>query len=345
MTSYIIRRLALFPVVLLVISFLVFSLQMFLSPRARLAMYITNPSELKGSPERVSLLIEQYGLDDPFWVQYARWLNNLVHGNLGWSQTARMPVLEALLSRSVATLELALFAAFPIVFGGVWLGTKAAIHHNRFVDHFLRVFALAGSSLPAFVFAIFMLMLFYGGVHIFPPGRLSTWAYEVVNSPEFHRYTGINVIDSILNGNWRVLLDTLEHLVLPVLTLSYVNWSSLLRVTRSSMLETLRQDYVMVARAKGLKESVVQRRYARRNALLPVVTLAGMQVAGLLGGVVITETIFNYPGLGRLAVTAAAQLDFPTVLGTTLLGAFVLIFVNLIVDLLYAFLDPRVRYT
>jgi peptide/nickel transport system permease protein len=196
-------------------------------------------------------------------------------------------------------------------------------------------------------------MIFYGLVyrHLpplfegwFSPGRLSEWAKVIVRDPaQFTTYTGLITIDALLNGQWRVFWDALGHLILPVIALSFANWATLQRVMRSSMLETLRQDYVMTARAKGLEEKTVIAKHARRNALIPVVTLVGFVVVGLLGGVVITETIFNYPGLGNWAAAAAVQLDIPSVLGFVLFGTTLLIVVNLLVDLVYVIVDPRIR--
>jgi peptide/nickel transport system permease protein len=205
------------------------------------------------------------------------------------------------------------------------------------------VFAIVGWSFPTFVFALLLLLVFYAKTGWFPPGRLSDWANMVVLSPDFTRYTQLNTIDALLNLRLDVFVDALRHMLLPVFTLCYVQWAMLLRLTRSSMLESLRQDYMYTARAKGLPESVVINLHARRNALLPVVTVGGLTVVGLISGVVVTETIFNYPGLGSAAAQAAASLDVLTVLGVVLLTAGMLIIANLVVDVLYAFLDPRVR--
>jgi len=254
-----------------------------------------------------------------------------------------MPVGQALMDLFPATAELGLLAMLPLVLGAIWFGTKAATHHNEPIDHYIRVFTILGWSFPTFVFALLVLMIFYGWLDWFPAGRLSHWATMEVASEAFHSYTGMNVLDAILNGNGRILLDALRHLVLPVITLAYVWWAGMVRIMRSSMLETLRQDYVTTARAKGLAEKVVENRHARRNALLPVTTIAGIIVAQLMGGLVITETIFDYHGLGQFAARAAQNLDFPAVLGFALYFAVILVFVNLIVDLLYAYLDPRVK--
>jgi ABC-type dipeptide/oligopeptide/nickel transport system permease component len=343
MVAYVVRRLLLFPLVLWGVTILIFGTFMLLSPQQRVATYVQSPTELRGGADAVGRLIDKYGLDDPFLVQYGRWLGGIVRGNLGWSQSASMPVREAIGRLLPATAELALLSIIPVVWGGVVLGSAAAVHHNRPVDHTLRFFSMVSRTFPSFVFGLIALMVLYGRLGWFPPGRLSPWATEAVSAASFHRYTGMNVVDSILNGNWRVLLDALRHLALPVLILSAQSWAGLLRIMRSSMLETLRQDYITTARSKGLKNSEVVKVHARRNAMLPLVTIAGLWMAYLMGGVVVIETVFNYNGLGRFAATAAQQLDFPAVLGFTLLFATVLVSINLLIDVLYALLDPRIR--
>jgi peptide/nickel transport system permease protein len=195
------------------------------------------------------------------------------------------------------------------------------------------------------VFGLLVLLIFYARLEWFPPDRLSDWAARVVRSADFVRYTQLNTIDSLLNGRFDIFLDALRHMVLPIVTLSYLSWALLLKITRSSMLESLRQDYVTTARAKGLRERDVINRHARRNALIPVATVSGLTIVGLLNGVVITETIFNYPGLGSAAADAAASLDVLTVLGVVLFNATLLIVANLVVDIMYGFLDPRVRFS
>lgn len=343
MMTYILRRVLFLPVVLLSLSLMIFSMMMMLTPVQRLAVYAPDPSFMKGGADFVATQIEKYGLDDPFLIQYGRWMKNILQGNLGWAESFSMPVGQALIQLFPATAELALLAMAPIVLGAIWLGTKAAIHHNDTLDHTIRVFTILGWSFPTFVFALIVLMIFYGWLDWFPSGRLSYWAVEVVDSDAFTSYTGMNILDSILNWNGPVLIDSIRHMVLPVITLAYVWWAGMVRIMRSSMLETLRQDYVTTARSKGLTEKVVNRRHARRNALLPVTTIAGLIVAQLMGGLVITETIFDYHGLGQFASRAAQNLDFPAVLGFALYFAVILVFVNLVVDLLYAFLDPRVK--
>ena len=343
MIAYIVRRLLLLPVVIAGVSILIFSLMQLMSPFSRLAVYVTDPDQLKQGPEQLQAMVESLGLDDPPWVQYGRWMNEVLHGNLGWSESARRPVLSAITRLLPASAELTLFAAFPVIFLGIWLGKISAVHQDKPIDHATRVTAIIGWSFPTFVFGILMLLIFYGILDWFPAGRLSIAASRIVYSDSFTIYTGMHTIDAILNGNLRVLGDALRHLVLPVITLAYISWAMILRLMRSSMLETLRQDYIVTARSKGLPERVVINRHGQRNALLPVTTVAGLMVADLLNGVVVTETVFNFRGLGQFAASSAVQLDMPSILGFSLFNGVLLVLTNLVVDILYASFDPRVR--
>ena len=341
MIAYIVRRLLLLPIVLFGLFMMIFGMMSLLSPYQRAAVFVSDVTQLKN--QTMEDLIERFGLDDPPWIQFARWFNNVLHGDLGWSETAKRSVFDAFKRFLPQSVELALWSALPIIFGGIWLGQLSAVKQNKPIDHATRVFAIVGWSLPTFVAGLLALFLFYGILGWFPPGRLSLEANHIIHSEQFNMYTGIITLDAILNWNWYVFFDALKHLVLPVIVLSYVSWAMLLRVTRSSMLETLRQEYVMTARAKGLRERVVIKRHARRNALIPVTTIAGLTVAFLFNGLVITEYIFDLHGLGRWAAMAAQQFDLPALLGYLLFNGFLIVMANLIVDVMYAFIDPRVR--
>jgi len=200
-----------------------------------------------------------------------------------------------------------------------------------------------GWSIPTFVFGLIVLMIFYARLDWFPPERLSEWARRVVLSDEFVRYTQMNTVDALLNLRFDIFLDSTRHLILPVLTLAYLGWAQILRVTRSSMLDTLRQDYITTAKSKGLDDKVVVRKHALKNALIPVITIGGLTIIFLFNGVVITETVFNYPGMGSFMAEAALSLDVITVLGITLFSSIILVGGNLIVDVLYGVVDPRIR--
>ena len=329
------------PFIVFGVTILVFGMIMMLSPYQRLSTYISDPKQIKG--QNMDALVERHGLNDPFYQQYGRWIKGIMKGDFGWSESAGQPVSEAILTRFPATLELVIFAVIPVVLGGIWLGVFAAVKHNKAWDHIIRVLSTVGWSFPTFVFALLMLMIFYGILGWFPPGRLTTEAAEIVRSAEFMRYTGLNVIDGLLNGNLFVFFDAIRHVIAPVITLAIIRWAYILRITRSSMLETLRKDYIRTARSKGVDENVVINKHARRNALIPVVTVAGPMILALLGGVVITETVFYYRGIGQFAAQAAQQLDYAAILGVAMYFSFLLILTNLIVDVSYAVIDPRIR--
>ncbi len=338
--AYIIRRLLLLIPVLLGVTLLIFALLQLFSPVERASLYVTNPNQFAN----ISAVIEKYGLDQPIWMQYGAWMNQVFHGNLGWSRVVSMPVVDAIWNFLPATIELALFAAPLIIFGGIFLGSKAAAHKDKPIDHVTRFGAILGWSLPTFWLGLMLLMIFYGLFSgLLPPERLSTEISILVHSESFTRYTGVNTIDAILNGNGRVLLDSLRHLVLPVITLTVVNLAFVMRLMRSSMLESLGKGYILTARAKGLDENTVVNKHARRNALIPVLTVSGYIFAGIVNGVVITETIFSYKGLGWWMWQSAIRLDIPSILGFALFNGVLFVLTNLAVDLFYTRIDPRVR--
>ena len=238
MTAYIIRRLIQLPITALGVTVLVFAMTMTLDPVERSALYVRDIPHTEGA---IDAVIRRYGLDDPFHEQYWRWLvgrtdpqtgetvGGLLRGELGFSRTGRVPVMELLKLRLPASVELALWAVVPIIAVGVWLGIVAAKNHNKPIDQGARVFALVGWSFPTFVFALLVLMIFYAKLGWFPPGRLSDWATQVVMSPEFTRFTKMNTLDAILNLRLDVFWDAVRHLVLPVITLCYIQWAMLLQ--------------------------------------------------------------------------------------------------------------------
>ena len=350
MTNYIIRRLLLVPLLLFGVTVLIFAMLQFLTPVERSALYLR---DFPRNDAQMNAIIKAYGLDQPIYIQYWRWLvgrevngerkGGIIFGDFGYSRTASQPVVDLIRNRFPNTLDLTLWAVAPVILVGIWLGVQAAVHQNGFIDQAARIFSIIGTSFPTFVFGLLMLMIFYATLRWFPPGRLSDWANQAVYLSSFHHYTKLLTIDSLLNGRLDIFWDAMRHMLMPILTLSYISWATFVRVTRSSMLETLRMEYVITARAKGLTEHNVIFKHAQPNAMIPVITLAGFQVIGLLGGVVITETVFNYPGIGQAAASAASQLDVITVLGFALFNGLILIVANLVVDVLYAVIDPRVR--
>ena len=338
--SYIIRRLLLLIPVLIGVSLLVFSLVQLFPPTQRAMLYVHDYKQLANLDQ----IIELYGLNEPIWEQYFTWISQIFHGNFGWSTVVGMPILDAILNFLPATAELAIFATPIIIISGIWMGTKAAAHKDKFADHATRVAAIIGWSLPTFWLGLVLLMVFYGFFQgLLPPERLGYTANVIVHSADFTRFTGINSLDAIFNGDWYVLLDSLRHLILPVITLTVVNMAFIMRLMRSSMLESMGKGYILTARAKGLPENIVINKHARRNAMIPVLTVSGYLFASIVSGVVITESIFEFKGLGWWAWRSAVTLDISAVLGFAMFTALLFVLTNLIVDILYTRFDPRVR--
>ena len=340
--NYIIRRLLLMILVLFGVSLIVFSIMMIIPPGQRVAIYVKSE---KVTPAQMEALIEKYGMNDPAPIQYARWIGNIFKGDFGYSETAKGPVLQGFKQYFPITLELVLWATPLIILVGIWLGTIGAVHKDKPADHFTRVFAIVGYSLPTFWLGLMLLMVFYGLLGIFPPGHISDAGKDVISSPEWHRVSGLLVLDGIINGRWDIVWDGLYHLILPAFNLVILSCALIMRLMRSSMLEALGQDYIRTALAKGADRRTIHRVHARRNALIPVITISGLMFAGLMAGMVITETIFNRKGIGLWMARAALQLDVPAIMFNVLFLGTIFAAVNLIVDVLYAYVDPRIRLT
>jgi peptide/nickel transport system permease protein len=279
----------------------------------------------------------KWGLDLPLWHRYLLFLNGLLHGDLGISIASQRPVLEDISQFAPATLELSTISFLLALIVGIPLGIVAAVRRDTWIDHFARAISLVGVSSPTFWLAFIMLALFYGGLEIAPgPGRLDPIAFP----PE--TVTGLMLIDTAIAGDWQTFHDAAAHLVLPSIVLAAATLGLITRTTRASMLESIQQDYVRVARAKGLKARSIILGHVFPNALIPIVTLGGLAYANLLAGAVMTETIFSWPGLGLYTFRSAAALDFPAIMGITLVVALVYLIINLLIDISYALLDPRV---
>ncbi len=343
MFAYIIRRSLFLVFVLFGISVLLFGILMTFSPERRAAAYVTTPQQAKDIPR----IIQQFGLDDPFYVQYVRWIKELSKGNMGWSLVASRPVLEAFWHYFPVTLEMNLFAAPIVIFFGIWLGTLAGVHHDTWIDHSTRIFAIVGWSLPTFLFALVLLMVFYGYFHIFSPGIISDQLNMLIlkNPDKFTPFTGLYTIDGILNGRLDITLDALRHLVLPVITYVIVVVALNMRVMRSGIIEELSKDYVITARAKGADNKTVNIKHARKNALLPVITVAGQLVALSMEGSISVEVVFTRQGIGWWLAESATQLDMPVLMCICLFMGIVFVITNLTLDILYAYIDPRIRLT
>jgi len=292
-----------------------------------------------GNPEMVAAFKAKWGLDKPIYTQYLIYLGALLRGDMGLSIRTQRPVAVDLKAYFPATIELAVFAIVIAVVFGMAFGIISAIKRNTATDRIIRGISVLGASVPSFWLALMVLLLFYVVLGIAPgPGRLSSR----FSAP--HTVTGLFVLDALLAGDIPLALDALSHLVLPGVVLGAFTMGLITRTTRSSLLEVLSMDFIRTARAKGLAESRVITRHALGNALIPVVTVVGLGFGNLLGGMVLVESIFAWPGIGRYAYQAARNLDFPAIIGVSILIAINYVLINLLVDILYGMLDPRVRY-
>jgi peptide/nickel transport system permease protein len=292
----------------------------------------------RASAEAVANIRHQYGLDLPILQQYVRYVEQLVQGDLGMSFSSYRPVIEDLKDYFPATVELALYALlFAIVFG-TGIGIISALHQAHWQDQTSRLLAILGLSIPSFWLGLQFQLLFYQRLDWFPiGGRVS----DGMTMPPDR--TGLLIVDSLLSGNWATLIDALHHLVLPGFVLGIMPMAILARIMRTSMLEVMKESYVVAARAKGLPSRRVIFRYMVRNALLSVVTMIGLLIGTLMGGSILVETVFAWPGVGQYMARAIYSADYNAVMGVTLIISLVYLFTNVFVDVIYAKLDPRIR--
>ena len=292
----------------------------------------------QATQEQVQQVRQNMGLDKPVIVQYGIFLADALRGDLGQSIVTGRPVTTELLARFPATLELTLFAMLVAVVVGVPVGVISAVKQYSWLDKITPVLALTGVRMPIFWVAMILIVVFFVNLGWLPfPGRLST-GYAVTS------ITGLVLVDSLLTFNLSAFWDGLKHLILPAIALGTIPMAVVMRMTRSSMLEVMGEDYVRTARAKGVVPWRVVFKHALRNAMLPTVTVIGLQTGLLMSGAVITETIFSWPGVGQIAFDSVNRRDYAMIQGVVLYGATLFVLVNLLVDILYAVLDPRVRY-
>ncbi len=333
MLRYIVRRFIQLLPVLLGVSVLVF-LGMHLVPGDVAQLLIGE----KGTAEDLARLRHQLGLDQPLYVQYGRFLAGAVRGDFGDSIRTRQPVIWEIGQALPVTVELSFAALLFAVICGLAIGVLAARRARTAADMAAMVGVLVGVSMPIFWTGILLLLVFGGLLGWLPLGGI------VDEGMPYPRVTGLPLLDGLIKGDMPFVVSHLRHLVLPAVALGATSMATIARMSRSTMLEVLGLDYVRTARAKGVAEPKVVRRHALRNALLPIVTLVGLQLGLLLSGAVLTETIFALPGLGRLAITSVLARDYPVVQGVVLIAAVIFVLANLAVDVLYAYLDPRIRF-
>ena len=293
------------------------------------------------SPERHAQLMAQFGLDQPMWKQYITYINGVLHGDLGISLKSRIPVWDEFVPRFQATLELGICAMLFAIAVGIPVGVLAAVKRGSVFDHTAVGISLTGYSMPIFWWGIMLIMPVSVQLNLTPvSGRVS----DTIFLDDSHPLTGFMLIDTLLWGEEGDFKDAVMHMILPAIVLGTIPLAVIVRMTRSSMLEVLGEDYIRTARAKGLTRMRVIVVHALRNAMLPVVTVIGLQVGTLLAGAILTETIFSWPGLGRWLIEALQRRDYPVVQGGVLLVAILIILVNLLVDLLYGVVNPRIRH-
>jgi peptide/nickel transport system permease protein len=335
MPSFIARRLLAALPVLVGISLITFGFLKLTGAKGGICAAILGE---RYTEERCAVIRQKFGWDESLALQYGRYLARTVQGDLGESMVTRRAVAAELGERFPATMELALVAMLLAVLVGVPLGIVAAARHNTWVDLSAMLVALGGVSMPVFWLGLMMIYVLAVRLDLFPTsGRLSSGMVLVDR-------THLHLVDSLLARDLAAFKDALHHLVLPAVALSTIPASIIARIARSAMLDVLGQDYIRTARAKGLGERAVVLRHALANALLPVVTVVGLQTGYLLSGAVLTETIFSWPGVGSWMVNAISSNDLPVVQGGVLVFAIVFVLINLLVDISYAWLDPRIRY-
>ena len=335
LSVHIIRRLLLVIPMLIGVTLLTFAVS-HLVPADPLVVIVSEKA--LDNPEIVNAAIQRWGLDKSLPEQYLYYVWNLAHGNLGVSFKTKRPVAQDLRQYLPATVELGLASLLFALVLGLPLGIVAAIKSGKWVDHVARFISLLGASMPPFWSGLMALFVFYYKLQLLPgPGRIDARMVAPAT------ITGLHLVDTLLVGDMNAFADAVYHLILPSVILGWFTLALVSRITRSSLLEVLRMDYVRTARAKGLQEQTVIVGHALRNAFIPTLTVLGLAFAGLMTGAIMTETIFAWPGIGRYAVESAANLDYPAVLGTTLLIAVIYIFINLLVDVLYGVVDPRIR--
>jgi len=291
------------------------------------------------SPERLAQFSHELGLDQPVWKQFLDYVGGILHGDFGTSVVTNEKVLTEFLTLFPATLELGLCAMIFAIIVGVFFGVIAAVNRGSFFDHTLMGLSVAGFSMPIFWWGLLLIMLVAGQWGLTPvSGRIDLIRFY------FEPVTGFMLIDSWLSGQKGAFSSALSHLILPTIVLGTVPLATIARMTRSSMLEVLSEDYVRTARAKGLGTLRVIGLHALRNALIPVVTIVGIQIGTIMAGAVLTETIFSWPGVGKWLIEAIGRRDYPALQGGILLISGLVIFVNLLVDLLYGLINPRIRH-
>jgi len=334
LVEYVLRRLLFSLGVLFGVAFITFVISRVIVP---------NPARIwagpKASPETVAAFVARFHLNDPIYTQFYYYLSDLLHGDWGVSPSSGQPVFHSIAIYFPATIELTIAAILMTILIGIPLGVVAATNKDKAIDHLSRLVSLSGVASPPFLAALLLQLIFFYYLRLFPEsgGRIST------SVPPPTNITGLYTIDSLLTGNWAALISSIQHLILPSFALAFLILGLMSRLVRASMLEALTSDYVRTAKSKGLIRRLVVYKHALRNALTQPVTALSLYVAYTLGGSVVIESIFSWPGVGRYAAQAALVFDLPAVMGTTIVFAVIVVFANLVADILLSVIDPRIH--
>ena len=344
------RILLTIPVIIGVVT-IIFATLSVMSPGMRIA-YFTGNTPRNYARQEMDTLIHEYGLDQPIWIQYANWLRQIITLDFGRSMSSHAPAINMVFASLPTTLELLLYSVPFIVFLSIWLGTKAAINHNKPVDHAARIIGVLGTSAPVFITAsvLILITLIVQNPYAFRLDPYLQLCYQRgidltlrVRNGTFIQYTNMISIDALLNGDIVLFEDSLEHLALPVITLVFTQCAALIRITRSGLIEELGKPYIFSALSKGLSRKEAAYKHARRNASISVLTILGVLFSNMFISIVIVEAVFGRPGFALLLATSARTMDTPVLFACITIVTLFLVFVNVIVDILYMHVDPRIR--
>lgn len=331
--QYIVKRIPRLIVVLLGVTMITFAISHVI-PGDPARMLVGQ----RASEETLIKMRTELGLDQPVYIQYGKYVADLLQGDMGKSIRTQQPIVSELKKYFPATLELTIVSMAMTLIIGIFLGVTAAVKKNKYQDHVSRIISLLGVSTPLFLSGLVVLVVFYKWLQWFPAsGRIDAF---LTVPPQV---TGLYLVDGLLCGDFDVVLSAFHHIVLPATCLSYIQLAVIARQVRSSMVEVLEQDYIRTAKAFGLSEMKIKYQYALKNALLPTLTVAGLIFGELLGGAIITETIFAWPGMGKYVVDSVSFLDFPAIMGFTMVVSVAYVLINMFVDILYQIVDPQIR--
>lgn len=343
---HLIRRFFSFIIILFITTAVLYATVMLTPAETRAELYMP-PNARQTEKQRADMIqriIKENHLNDPYPIQYYYYISNILKGNWGYSPTLSEGVFDAIAVRTPVTAELTFYSILAFIPLGLLSGVIAGSGQHKFADRSFRIVAYIATSLPPFILALILMAFFYVDLYWFGPERTSTANSVIILSSTFHQYTGFVTIDGLLNGRPDITLDAFRHLVMPVFTLAFAHWATLGRVTRATMIEESQQEYVMAARARGLKERVITRRHILRNAIAPALTSSILSAAALLTGVYVVEIIFNFHGISEIAVASMQYTpDAPAALGFTIYSVIVVVVLMLILDILQVIINPYMR--